>query len=64
MKEVMKWKNITPKRIEKLLTYHKDLFGDEMSNYYKNCKCPGALISMLSDIKKYIIVNEQFKIQR
>lgn len=58
MNEIMKWRNITPRRIEKLLKYHKEVFGDEQVNYYKSCKCPAALKIMLIDLKKYIIENE------
>jgi len=56
--EILKWKKVTPKRVEKLLTYHTSLFGDEVVNEYKICKCPSALLIMLSDIKKYLIENE------
>ena len=59
MIEIMKWKNVTPKRVEKLLSYHESLFGDEVVNEYKICKCPSALLIMLSDIKKYVIENVQ-----
>lgn len=58
MNEVIKWKKVTPKRVEKLLTYHTELFGDEVVKEYKICKCPSALLIMLSDIKKYVIEND------
>jgi hypothetical protein len=58
MMEIMKWKNVTPRRVEKLLQYHASLFGDEVVNEYKICKCPSALLIMLSDIKKYLIEND------
>lgn len=58
IKEIMKWKTITPRRIEKLLEHHKIIFGSEMGNWYKTCKCPDALRTMLGDIKLYIMKNE------
>jgi hypothetical protein len=53
--EIMKWKTITPNRVEKILEYHKNIFGDEMVSWYKNCKCPGALRTMLSDLKLHMV---------
>jgi hypothetical protein len=58
MIEVLKWKKVTLRRIEKLLQYHESLFGDEVVSEYKICKCPSALLIMLSDIKKYLIEND------
>jgi hypothetical protein len=58
MIEVLKWKKVTPRRVEKLLLYHESLFGDEVVSEYKICKCPSALLIMLSDIKKYLIEND------
>lgn len=59
IESVMNWRTITPSRIEKLKKYHTDLFGDEMSKEYDECKCPGALRDMLADIKKWIVKNRQ-----
>jgi hypothetical protein len=58
MMEILKWKKVTLRRVEKLLQYHESLFGDEVVNEYKICKCPSALLIMLSDIKKHLIEND------
>lgn len=51
--------SIRQDQIDSILKYYDEFIGEEESETYRICKCPGSLRIIIDDLKLYLINNDK-----